>query len=436
MSDRELAGVLDLLSDAVWTLEAESLRPLAVNAAAQSIYGFSPQEFLSEPELRVRALHPEDRTRIVDAWTRAAGPIPESLEYRIVRADGVTRQVRESIRPAPTPERLTSVVTDITDRRHAQEAARVARDQAAEQVLMHVIELSQKNDALLQQLFERQRAEKVRAVLAVLGERLNAASAPRDAAQVILQAAGELFGWDAAFVDVYAPGDDCFYGVIRYDSGDEGRQEIAALPGGTPFTPLRTRLFSEGPLLILRDKEDQDETDLLVSFGGSGKKSASLMFAPIYRESRKTGIISVQSYTPGLYDGRDLELLQLLANFCCTGLERAFAEERLHQTERRLRLLIDQAAALSWTTNVDLRITSAGDAESEGGGERLVGKSAAELSVAAPDRMVTAHLDALKGQESSWEEMRSGEKWAVRVEPLRTARDGIVGCVGVASRRN
>ncbi|HXF74403.1 MAG TPA: PAS domain S-box protein, partial [Actinomycetota bacterium] len=75
-----------------------------------------------------RAIHPEDRPRAIEAWTRAtaAGTAFED-EFRLLRPDGSVRWVH--VRAAPVGEegdegRFLGVVEDVTDRRRAEELLR------------------------------------------------------------------------------------------------------------------------------------------------------------------------------------------------------------------------------------------------------------------------------------------------------------------------
>ena len=79
-----------------------------------------------------RSVHPGDRDRLVDAWTRlTADEEPLDIEYRIVRPDGAIRHVHSIARMARDGEgRLQVVGTlhDITDRKHAQEEIRQTQE--------------------------------------------------------------------------------------------------------------------------------------------------------------------------------------------------------------------------------------------------------------------------------------------------------------------
>src|SRR5205085_1237217 len=72
-------------------------------------------------------IHPADRPALEAAERELlAGRTDAAVEYRIVRPDGTVRWGRESIRASPgrTGRRLDGVLSDVTDRKAADEAAR------------------------------------------------------------------------------------------------------------------------------------------------------------------------------------------------------------------------------------------------------------------------------------------------------------------------
>lgn len=70
----------------------------------------------------VRALHPEDRRRVVESWQEACRKCIEFADsYRLVHPDGTVRWVEARVRPLPTGEGscagFVGVIEDITDRK-------------------------------------------------------------------------------------------------------------------------------------------------------------------------------------------------------------------------------------------------------------------------------------------------------------------------------
>lgn len=117
--------------------------------------------------------------------------------------------------------------------------------------------------------------------------------------------------------------------------------------------------------------------------------------------------------------------------------ERARAEELLRKNEARLQVLLEQAPAIVWTTDRDLRVTSSEGAGLGGLGLKpgqLVGAELSDyLGTTDPDYPpIGAHLRALEGESVSYEMEFAGRAYRTTVEPLRDARGNVVGCIGMS----
>ena len=99
------------------------------------IFDFSEDRLTVTRDVLIACIHPEDRERvrrISDAHAAAGEPF--ELEYRIVRRDGKTRQVvalGKPIHHAGRDVEYVGTVTDITERRRAEDAARNAQADVA-----------------------------------------------------------------------------------------------------------------------------------------------------------------------------------------------------------------------------------------------------------------------------------------------------------------
>ena len=109
---------------------------------------------------------------------------------------------------------------------------------------------------------------------------------------------------------------------------------------------------------------------------------------------------------------------------------------QLKLDESELRLLATQAPADVWTTDLDLRITSAFGAllaRLENPPARIPGRTLYEVFDTRDDThpAIAAHLRALRGESASYERNAGDLVVEGRVEPLRDRKGRIVGCVGM-----
>ncbi|MBM3153589.1 MAG: PAS domain S-box protein, partial [Chloroflexi bacterium] len=102
-------------------------------AGCRAVTGYREKDFDSDPYLWLNMVPDEDRARVIEQARRiAAGEAVETLEHRIVRKDGHTRWVSDT----PVLKRDESgvltgydgLITDITDRKQAEEALAHERD--------------------------------------------------------------------------------------------------------------------------------------------------------------------------------------------------------------------------------------------------------------------------------------------------------------------
>jgi diguanylate cyclase (GGDEF)-like protein/PAS domain S-box-containing protein len=108
-----------------------------VSPQIEDILGYTPEEWLAEPTLWSRSLHPEDRERAVSQETRRTigNRNPPPLDYRMVTRDGRTVWILDEAVLEPDELGVPvwhGVLYDITERKKAeQELRRSAAQQAA-----------------------------------------------------------------------------------------------------------------------------------------------------------------------------------------------------------------------------------------------------------------------------------------------------------------
>jgi len=271
-----------------------------VSPAFETIFGHSTDTLYAEPGLWSAAIHPEDRPRVQQSLIEQIPTGEWTAEYRIVRPDNSCRWVRNRafaiLNGSNKPVRLAGVVEDITAHHQSERA---------------------------EQAFRR------------LAQSLVGASSLRDLGQFVAAACRELFHHDAFFLDLLDPQTGKRSSIYTEDTrpGSPAPEEVG---GGSPplaeewIEPLR-----QGKPVILNRSQDQTEP-LLDAWGFTQRRVASILLSPVVSEGRCIGIVSLQSYTPSLYENRDADLLQTLANHCASGIVRILAEEKLHQLNAEL----------------------------------------------------------------------------------------------------
>jgi PAS domain S-box-containing protein len=208
---------------------------------------------------------------------------------------------------------------------------------------------------------DRKRAERETAAFSGLGYRLSAATAPEQAAKIILEIATELFGWDAGYVHLYSPTDNKITPVLTVDTIDGQRQPI---PPSTAFpnpTPLMRQVLNSGAQLINR-RPDSPLNLTTLPFGDLHRPSASLLCVPIRSSGAVVGFLSIQSYRPEAYSNDDLMLLQAFADFCGDALRRIEVAEALREAEAKYRSIFENATEGIFRTTPAGRYLSANPA--------------------------------------------------------------------------
>ncbi|MFN7140638.1 MAG: PAS domain S-box protein, partial [Limisphaerales bacterium] len=196
---------------------------------------------------------------------------------------------------------------------------------------------------------ERARVEQRNNVFNQLGKSLSSARTPSAAAQLIIQAADQLFSWDACSLDLYIREKDELRPILVIDTINGIKTTLSEFAYCGP-SPMARRVIEKGSELILRTpQQTATQTDGLL-FGDQTRLSASLMNVPIRWNDRCIGFLSLQSYTFNAYKEPDLLILESLADHCGGALERIRIETDLRSSQVRFHSV--------WENSVDgMRLT-------------------------------------------------------------------------------
>ena len=116
---------IDRLPAAVYTAFCgENGAWLYVNSQIENILGFAPAEFLADPDLWARLLHPEDRDRVLEVENSLTDATKHYLaEYRMIRKDGRIVWVLDDVSLVQDPDHgmvQLGLLSDITRRKRAE----------------------------------------------------------------------------------------------------------------------------------------------------------------------------------------------------------------------------------------------------------------------------------------------------------------------------
>jgi diguanylate cyclase (GGDEF)-like protein/PAS domain S-box-containing protein len=306
---QDFRRLVEQLPVIVYTAElGENGRWRYVSPQVEEILGFSPEEFVRDPSLWARLLHPDDRARALEIekeehlGKRDAAPV----EYRIHRRDGTTVWIHDEAVLEADEDGVPvwhGVLYDVSQRKQTER--------------------------------ELQRALSQQAVVARLGERALQNGDPEElmqtATELIAKVAGvhsaciwEL-GRDGRRLHLRAGLEEAVTGAGRRVSASRDSHVGAALDSGTHA--------------IVPDWEQETRHTMppvLRVFG-----AASSLAVVIDGKNRPFGVLDVHATEPHRFSAKDVPFVQAAANVLADSIERHSADQAL-----RYRVLHDALTGL------------------------------------------------------------------------------------------
>ncbi len=130
----QLDSILTSLPEVVYSLSPDLSKNYFVGSATQAVYGRPSKDFLEDPNLWLKVIHPDDVSKIEEGLEELNRTDKSCTEYRVIRPDGSLGWVIDTARiirdKSGTPVRIDGVVADITHRVKSDNDLRSARDAA------------------------------------------------------------------------------------------------------------------------------------------------------------------------------------------------------------------------------------------------------------------------------------------------------------------
>ncbi len=152
-SEARFRRLTENAKDMIYRMSLPDGRYEYISPAAEVILGYAPEEFYQKPQLIAAVIHPDWRRYFEDAWQKLLlGDVPPSYEYQIQHKSGDIRWLNQRnvlIRDEQgNPIAIEGIVTDVTGRKHDEEAIRTLNAELEDRVAQRTSQLEAVNEEL------------------------------------------------------------------------------------------------------------------------------------------------------------------------------------------------------------------------------------------------------------------------------------------------
>ncbi|MDH5573150.1 MAG: PAS domain-containing protein, partial [Gammaproteobacteria bacterium] len=124
-SEQRLRQLSENIKEVFWLTDVKLSKFIYVSPSYEDVWGIPVTELLSQSDIWIRAMHPEDVNRVVDAFEIFKKGGAFDVEYRIIRRDGSVRWIHDKGFPVKNENgelyRWAGVAEDITERKEAEQ---------------------------------------------------------------------------------------------------------------------------------------------------------------------------------------------------------------------------------------------------------------------------------------------------------------------------
>jgi len=369
-------------------------RYLSVNPALARMCGFaSPSDMISKVEDLGREVYADPNVRTVFKHLIEKYGSVKDFEYEVRRRDGAKIWISENAHVVRNPDgeilSYEGTIEDITARKRAELERQVTFE------IIHAVNVTDNLDDLL---------------------------------RLIHIALKKVLYAENCFIALYEPGTGMFHFPFFVDQFDQ------APPPQRVGKSCTAHVYRTGQAMLI----PQRTFDLLAEEGKVelvGTPSPSWLGVPLRTPAATIGVLVVQHYEDeNAYTERDQEFLGSVGGQIALAIERKRSEEKVRESEARLRVLVEQLPAVLWTVDRSLMFTSAlgaGFARLKIKPDELVGMSLLDYFETADQTFlpIAAHRRAVAGEPMTFHvEWKSGS-YACHVEPLRDSDGQVSGAI-------
>jgi len=132
-SEEKYRNLTETLDELIYRADPETFVATYVNRAVERIYGYTVEEWLSKPTIWEDTIYPEDKGKVFAEFAEGRRKaVSGAVEYRIIRKDKSIRWVVDRFNWERNQQgdevSLHGVMSDITDRKRAEEALRKGKE--------------------------------------------------------------------------------------------------------------------------------------------------------------------------------------------------------------------------------------------------------------------------------------------------------------------
>ncbi len=316
-SERKFRELLESSNAIPWEYDIKADRFNYIGPQAETVIGY-PVNYWTGMDFMFSIVHPLDKKSVED-YSRAASEMgrPLEIEYRVIRADGHTIWIRNSVSvetAAGSPALLRGFLFDVTESKRAM---------LLESALLQISEAA-----------------------AVAGNSHELLGKVRESLSQLM----DVKNFYVALYDQKTGKYKFAFFADEYDEMDTGQP--VDLGGSLTDYVRRTG----EPILV------DNRTHAMLTREGKaelvGTPSPIWLGAPLRSDKETPGVMAVQSYTDEkLYSEKDLEALTIVAAQVAQALERISAIKALEESERRFGLLAENIPGIIYLCRNDERYT-------------------------------------------------------------------------------